>query len=258
MKIYLDLVIFINIFFDFVLLLGVKYILKRRTKLFRIIIGSVVGGFSIFFLFIPLNTFSLFLLKIIISIVMVLVTFGEKDFLKTYIYFYILSIFLGGVMYFLNLNFSYKNKGVVFFSNGLSINFIVMIIITPIIIYLYIKEQRKYKEKFSNCYEIDIYINNYKYTLTGYLDTGNTLKDPYKNRSVIITNSNKIKFDYENAILVPYKTISNSGLIKCLKVDKVIINGHEIRNCLIGKSDKMFDLNNSDCILPNDFKEELV
>lgn len=257
MKIYLDVVFFINFFFDFVLLFGTKYILKRRTKLIRIILGSIIGGGSIFFLFIPLNTFSLFILKIIISMIMILVTFGEKSFFKTYLYFYILSIFLGGAMYLINDTFSYKNKGIVFLSNGLSINLIVMIIISPIIIYLYVKEKKSYKNNYNNCYLVDIFINKRKYSLTGYLDTGNNLIDPYKKRPVIILNTNDIDFNTKKTILVPFKTISEQGIIHCIKADKVIINNKEFKNCLLGKSKKEITLNNSDCILPNKFKEEL-
>ena len=258
MKIYLDLVIFINIFFDFLLLFGVKYLLKKRTKCIRLILGSGIGGVSIFFLFIPLNTISLFLLKIIISIVMILVSFGEKNFLKTYLYFYILSIFLGGIMYFLNYTFSYKNEGLVFFSDGLSINFIVMFILSPILLYLYIKEKKHRKENQSNYYLVDIYIKDKKYQLTGYLDTGNTLKDPYKKRPVIITNDKRFQPLIDQAILVPYETIGNKGIIKCMKPDKVVIENKEFLNCLIGKSNKEFKLDDSDCILPNKFKEELL
>lgn len=257
MKIYIDLVLFINFFFDFLLLFGLNILMKKRANILRIIISSIVGSSSILFLFMPLNTISLFILKLIISIVMILIAFGEKNFKKTYTYFYILSIFLGGVMYLLNNTFSYKNKGLIFFSNGLSINFIVMIIISPLVIYFYIKEKKEYNNTYQNTYIIDIYIDNNKYSLLGYLDTGNTLKDPYKNRPVIITDTKLIDFNIKKCILVPYETISNKGLIKCIKPDKVIINEKEFKNCLIGKVNKEIKLNDSNCILPNKFKEDL-
>ncbi len=160
-------------------------------------------------------------------------------------------------MYLLNDAFSYKNKGIVFFSNGISINFIVMLIISPIIIYFYVIEKKEQHNENQNTYLIDIYINNNKYCLTGYLDTGNTLKDPYKNRPVIIISNNKIEFDNKKSILVPYETISTKGILRCIKPDKVLINNKEFKNCLIGKISKKLKLNNSDCILPNKFKEDL-
>ncbi len=258
MKIYLDAIIIINFFFDFILLIGTNYLLKRRAKLLRIFLGSLVGSLSLLFLFLPLNSFSLFILKIIISILMILTTFGDKNFTKNYLYFYILSIFLGGTMYFLNHTFSYKNKGLVFFSNGIGINFTIMLILSPILLYFYIKEKKSFNQNYTNYYEVDIYLKRKKYCLTGYLDTGNTLTDPYKKRPVIILNFQKINFGLEESILVPYKTISDQGLIPCIKPDKVVINHKEFKNCLIGQSLKNFQLKNSDCILPNIFREDLL
>lgn len=257
MKIYIDLVLFINFFFDFCLLFGLNYLLKKKAKLYRLILGSIVGSLSIFSLFMPLNTYSLCILKLIISMIMILVSFGEKLFFKTLAYFYVLSIFLGGTMYLLNLSFSYKHKGLIFFSDSLSINFIVMIVITPFIMYFYVKEKKEFTKNRSNYYDVDIFIKDQKYSLVGYLDTGNNLKDPYKKRSIIITNYQEIKIDIEEAILVPFQTISDHGIIKCIKPDKVEINHIEFKNCLIGKSEKEFNLNHSSCILPNQFKESL-
>ena len=79
MKIYLDLVFFINFFFDFLLLLVVKILLKRNVGIKQIILGALLGATSILFLFLPLNQVTLFLLKVIISILMILTTFGFQN-----------------------------------------------------------------------------------------------------------------------------------------------------------------------------------
>lgn len=258
MTIYLDLVFFINFFFDFILLTATKYMLKQRVKLYRLILGSLVGSLSIFFLFININSIELFLFKIIISVLMILTSFGKKDFFKNYLYFYIISIFLGGSMYFLNYTFSSKHQGLIFFSNGLSINFIVMMILSPIIIYYYVKEYKKYKNTINNCYTVDLYVNDMKYSLKGYLDTGNTLTDPYKKRGVILLNLDKLKIkESKKIVYVPYKTITDYGLIRCFSVDKIVINNKEFTNLLIGDTRNYFKLENADCILPNIIKEEL-
>ena len=159
-------------------------------------------------------------------------------------------------MYFLNSLFSIKHKGIVFINNGLSINFVVMIITSPFIIYYYVKQYLNYRNSISNCHAVDIYINNRKYCLSGYLDTGNTLVDPYHKRSVILLDLSKFKLS-DNFIYVPYKTITNSGVIKCFVVDKVIIDNKEFNNLLIGDIKNKFNLNNVDCLLPNIIKEDL-
>ena len=255
MKIYLDLVVLLNFFFDFLLLYGTSKILKRRVPLKRLILGSIVASLSIFLLFIKLNSVSLFLIKVGISIGIILITFGRGGFIKNISYFYLLSIVLGGSLYLLNVSFTYKNQGILFIHNGLSINFILLMIVSPIIIFCYVKEHILYKNTYGNIYEVLIIKNNKKYKLMGLLDTGNRLKDPYKGRSVILVN-NDILMEGD-IVYVPYKALNTTGVIKCYKVDRVIVEGREFSNCLVGISKDKIVIDGVECILPNIFKEEL-
>ena len=68
MKIYVDLVLFLNFFFDFLLLLATSLILRRNVNIKRILLGALIGSLSIFLLFVSINSFTLFLIKILISI----------------------------------------------------------------------------------------------------------------------------------------------------------------------------------------------
>ena len=89
MKIYIDVILFINFAFDFLLLFTTNIILKRKVKILRLILSSIIGSFSVLTLFININSIELFLIKILISCLMILISFGKKDFLKniTYLYF---------------------------------------------------------------------------------------------------------------------------------------------------------------------------
>ena len=145
MKLYLDLIFFLNFSFDFILLYTVKKILRRNTKIKRLVLAAFIGALSIFLLFLKTNNFILFLFKIFISIIMIIISFSYKDIhytFKNLIYLYIVSIVLGGSLYFLNCSFSYKNEGIIFYHNGLSINVIVLFMIAPFILYTYIKESK--------------------------------------------------------------------------------------------------------------------
>lgn len=255
MKIYLDLVFLLNFFFDFLLLYGTSKILKEIVPIKRLVLGSIVASLSVFLLFIKLNSVSLFLIKVIISIGIILTTFGKKNFIKNISYFYLLSIVLGGSLYLLNISFTYKNQGILFINNGLSINFILLIIVSPIIIFCYVKEHILYKNTYGNIYEVLIIKGNKKYKLMGLLDTGNRLKDPYKGRNVILVN-NDILMEGD-IVYVPYKALNTTGVIKCYKVDKVIVEEKEFSNCLVGISKDKIVIDGVECILPNIFKEEL-
>lgn len=258
MKIYFDLVILLNFFFDFLILFSVRVILKKHTSLKRLLLGSFVGSLTIFCLFIPFTTITLFLFKIFLSVIIILVTFGRRGFLQSIFYFYLVSIILGGGLYLFNITYSYDNNGLMFYKSGLSINFLLIIIVSPIIVYLFFIENKKYKNTYSNVYEVKIYINSKLYKLKGMLDTGNKLCDPYKKRSVIIFDKSvSIDMDDLKFIYVPYKALNTEGVIKCFKPDCVIIDEHVFNNSLIGISKDDINLGDVDCILPNKFKEDL-
>lgn len=256
MKIYVDLVLFLNIAMDFLLLLSVSIILKRNVKFYRIILGALAGGVSIVFLFISLNNFTLFIFKMMISILMVLVTFSYKNikyFFNNLLYLYLSSIILGGGIYLLDIQINYKNQGLMFINSGFGINLIVLIIISPVIIYSYIKSMKKMKVNYSNFYKADLYYKNKIYKFDAFLDTGNRLYDPYKKRPIVIINTNKIKLNYENSILVPYNTASGNSVLKCIIIEKLIIdNIYEFKNVLVGISSEKFRIEGINMLLHND------
>lgn len=256
MKIYLDLVLFLNFAFDFILLLVVSLVLKRNASLLRITLGALTGSFTILVLFIPFTTLTLFLMKIILSILIIIITFGLKDIkyiLTNLFYFYITSIILGGFLYYLNIELSYKNIGMIFYHKGMSINYIFLLIVSPLILLIYIKQMKKIKETNSFIYKVDIYLKNKKVVrLNGFLDTGNTLLDPYKKRKVIIVNSKEIEtyMNKNNFFLVPYESVNTNGLLKCIKVDKIYIEGLGIKkDVLVGITKEKIKMNGINCIL---------
>ena len=265
MKIYIDLVLLLNFGFDLILLFGVAILLRRSTTLKRLIISSLVGSLTIFAMFIEVSSISLFLIKVLISIFMVLIAFGYKDikyFGNNLFYLYTSSIILGGFLYFLNLQFSYKNEGLIFYFDGLSINVIALIILSPIIIYAYVKQGLLLKNTYSNYYNVDIYLKNGRVIeTTAFLDTGNKLEDPYKRRPIILINKDLIKIDYEKEkmVLVPYDAINHHGLLKCLIPDKIFIQGVGFRsNFLIGLSNEKILIDGVDCIIHSKLIERTV
>lgn len=256
MKIYLDLVFLINFMFDLLLLITVKIVLKRKVKWYRILFGSIVGAFSIFLLFIKLNSVTLFLFKVVISILMVIISFGIKTksyFFKNTLYLYFISIILGGFLYYLNLEFSYENVGMIFFHNGFSINFILLIILSPIILYLYVKQDKELKVINNYYYEVEIYYKNRVFSYKAYLDTGNKLYDPYFHNPIILLYDDKF-LNIDNPIYVPYHSVENDGLLKCFKADKIILNSEKIvKKPLVALSKTPFKIDDIQVLLHNDY-----
>lgn len=235
MNIYIEVVFILNFLLDFMILYGTKRILKRNNKLIRVVIGSIVGSFTTFLLFIDINNFILLVLKLLISIILIIIVFGFRNIIRNLIYFYLLSIIIGGSAYLLNIN-----------------NVFFLVISSFIVIIILIKEFLSYKEIFSNKYLVTIIISKKKYCLEGFIDTGNRLVDPISRKSVILVNLN---INSNNVIYVPYKALNTTGVIKCIKPDKVMV-GDKKFDCLIGISKDKFNIDEN-CILPNIFKEEL-
>ncbi len=236
MNVYIEEVFILNFLLDFMILYGTKKLLKRNTKLIRLIISSIVGSFTTFILFININNLLLFILKIIISIILVLISFGYRNIIKNISYFYILSIIIGGSSYLLDIN-----------------NHILLLILSFLTIFMVPKELINYKNIFTNKYLVKVLYKGKIYELEGFIDTGNRLKDKISNKDIIITN---LKIKSKRVLYVPYKALNTNGVIPCIMPEKVIINNKEFNNLLIGLAKDKFNLEEN-CILPNRLKEEL-
>lgn len=252
MRVYIEVIVLINFIVDFIILFGVGLILRRQTSFKRIVISSLIGGCSVVLNIFKINSIYMLLIEIFISILMVIVCFGYRDLwyvIKNLFYFYTINILLGGIMYLITTNILVKYDNL-FHLKGEYINLVTLIIISPVIIFIYIKEMKKLKNVYSNYYSISIYFNDNKcINLTGYLDTGNQLIDPYKNRPIILVSKDKISFNYENILLVPYDTIDNHSLLKCIIPDKIVIDKVGVKtNFLVGILDDI-KIDGVDCIL---------
>lgn len=252
--VYVDLLVIEELILNYCLLTGTGLLLNRLTNLKKIFLSSVIGCIPLIFLFTNLNKIVTFIISLIFSLIMSILAFGYKDIIytiKNIIYLYFISIFLAGSIYLINVNFLPKIDNIL-------LNFIFLIIISPIITYIYIKSINKIKSTYSNYYQIDIYFkDNSKITLNSYLDTGNILTDPYKKRPIILITKNKISYNNEKIILVPYNTIDSHGLIKCFQPLKIYIKDIGYRsNVLIGIIDEV-GIEGADCILNKELMERI-
>ena len=163
--------------------------------------------------------------------------------IKNIMYIYFTSIFIGGFVYLINIYFLPQ-------IDNYLLNFFTLIIIAPIITYIYIKSIKKIKTNYSNYYIIDIYLKGKpKITMNSYLDTGNILKDPYKRRPIILIDKHKINYQNEKIIFVPYNTIDSHGILECFSPEKIYINKvGERKNILIGLIDEV-GIEGAECIL---------
>ena len=237
--------------------------LKRYTKIIRIFLSALIGACSVFLLFIKINSFYLFILKVMVSILMVIISFkyiNWKYTLANLFYMYMISITLGGFLYFLNVQLSYKNVGLVFFHNGLGPNYLLLIILAPIILYCYIKSHKKFKSTYNLYQKVKIIFNlNEEINCIGFIDSGNKLIDPVTNKYIIIINKKLAKncLHNKNPLYVAYKTLNKEGILECFKIKKLIVGEKVYKNYLVGISNNNFYLDGIDCLLNYKLMEDL-
>ena len=247
MTIYIDLLFILNFIYDFLLLMTVSVTLKRNTKIKRILIGSFFGALSTFVILLPINKYILFLLKIIMGIFMLLITFKYKNlkyFIDNTIYLYMCSVILAGFLYFLKIEFN-------------NFSYLISLTIAPIILYLYIKNIKELKQVVNYYKKVIInFKNNNSLELTGFIDSGNKLKDPITNKYIILINKKKIKgiYNIRSPMYVPIKVVNNNGLLECIGIKNIIIDNKVYTNYLLGLSDTIF--NDFDCLLNYHLLEE--
>lgn len=253
MKVYIDLVIVTNFIFDLIILSSINYILRRNSSMIRLVLGSVIGEFTLFLLFIPIDNVFFLFFKILISFFMVIISFGYKDFkymIKNITYFYLVSIILGGGLQFLDNQFDYTNGGLIS-SKGVSSSYFLFSIIGVILFSFFINLFKDLKNNYSNYYVCKIFFDEFKSVIVNaFLDTGNKLKEPYSNKSIILLDKGKVGDIYlNNPIYVPYNSLNNHGLLECYKGVKIEINGKSFSNFLIGISNEHFFMDGIDCII---------
>lgn len=262
MKVYLDLVFLLNFLFDFILLASVNYIVRRNKPWYRLFFSSLLGTFTLIFLFFDFPYIVTFFYKVFLSFLMLFVAFGFQDiqyFFKNVLYFYLVSMLLGGSVTFLQNQFSYTNEGLVFTAKGLGMSYFVVLLLSVFLFFKYMKSFHILKNHYANYYRCDLYFDEKQYvTLNAFLDTGNKIKDPYSHHSVVLVNEKCLpEFRIRSPIYVPFSTLNSKGILECFRPFKIVIEGKETNSFLVGLSRDSFFIDGVDCIINNQIMEGL-
>ena len=200
MTIYLDIVLLENILLNYIIILSTAIISKERINFVRIILSSMVGGiFSIITYTTEVPVSLGILIKIVISIIMMKIAFKSlkiKKFLKTLVFFYLVSFTFGGIAFMLLFFINPQNiklngnrlVGIyplkVTILAGL-VGFIIISIVAQII--------KNRMTKNSMICELEIFYKGKYKKIKTMLDTGNLLKEPISNADVIIVEKESLK-----------------------------------------------------------------
>ena len=122
MTIYLDIVFVENIIMNYIILFSTGLICKEKIKQMRIVISSIIGSiYSVAYYITEITLYVTIIAKILLSIVMVYIAFGSKNFKKTFkslVIFYLTSFAFGGcafaILYYIKPeNILYQNGNLI-------------------------------------------------------------------------------------------------------------------------------------------------
>ena len=191
MILYIDIIFLENLIMNLAIIFSEAICLNSTDKKFRkVLAGIICTLFYIIQLFNPQFVY----FQWIISICTVFIAFGKSNFrniVKQVILFYFISFLFGGVSFAL---MSIINKGRVSIINGIIIGKfgLKLIVLSGILSFLMIVLVLK-KRKSQLIKNLIISFNEKKINIKVLLDTGNLLREPYKNRPVVIVEKNSIK-----------------------------------------------------------------
>lgn len=201
LTIYLDIIFIENILMNYIILFATLVIIKPKTihQQIRLIVSSIIG--SIYAIIVYLNILTIYsniFTKIILSIVMVYVAYGAKNFkqlLRQLLVFYLVSFIFGGctfaLIYFIKPENVKIHNGVFVGTYPIKVALIagaVAFIITQIVFKIN-KSRLDSKNQFI---DIEIFFKENVLKVKALLDSGNMLSDPISGAPVIIVEKQKL------------------------------------------------------------------
>lgn len=193
MTIYIDVVLIENLIMNYIILFTTGLILKLKIQPIRILIASLLGAiYSIIAYAGVLKIYSSFILKIVLSVLIVYIAFNPqsvKKMWKDLLIFYLTSFVFGGAAF--ALIYIVKPQDIIM-KNGLFLGtyplktvMLGAVIAFIIIITAFSIVKSKISKKDMFC-EIETKINNKIIRTKAMIDTGNMLKEPITNTPVVV------------------------------------------------------------------------
>ena len=245
MIVYADILITLNIIVDYFLLLCTSKILKRPLKPLKMLLGSVIGGISSLYIFLPsLLPLTETLIKLLTCFIITLTSFGFKNFkqfIKSVTVLFCITCAYGGIMIAVWHIFKpygmVVNNSVVYFD--ISPVVLVFCTVTAYLMFVILSLIFKRSSQTAGVCEVKIFADEKETQISAILDTGNSIKDSFGNSEIIITDSSVAKnlFGEGNLSqnedishryrLIPCNTVSGDCLLEAFRCDKAEIQSQK-------------------------------
>ncbi len=236
MTVYADILMLVNFIVDYFLILLTAKFLHTKPKLFRLILSSALGGVFSLYILLPQSTFFLqMLVHIFMCMALCLVAFGFKNiksFFRNTTTLFAVNFAYSGAM--IALWIAFKPRGMVINNSVIYFDISpVFLIIFSIVGYFAVILIRKIVKRpfLQNTYcQASLFCLDKKLTLSGIVDTGNSLKDTFGISEVFITEQSVIDSllgaEQQNTTRfrkIPCGTITGESLLDGYRIDRAQI-----------------------------------
>ena len=228
--VYIDVLLFVNTVINYAVLMTTEKLLKRDVRLYRLLLGSLIGACFSLLIFIDINNqWLLLLLRIVSSALITLITFGyirKEEFFKTMLLTAAVSLVYCGFMIFIYQMFRPSNLLIINDVVYIELPPLLMIAVTAVVYLLILLIRKVYRERIkTTVVSLRFSVKGSEYTCIGKVDTGCHLTEPFSCSPVIIVDESIMKFnDDQLCRIIPYTTINSSSYLKGVKADKVVID----------------------------------
>ena len=281
--IYIDVLLCVNLLINYVILILEAKLLNLRIKRKRLILSALMGSFySIFIFFDQINLLLSLFIKLLMSITIILIAYGfinTRSFVKLIVTFYFINFIFGGIIfciwYFISPKGIFIKNGIVYFD--ISPTFLIL---STVVIYFSIKIYQYFlgeSDLHNSFCDLEILNNGKTVKLFAKVDTGNSLKEPFSNKPVIVAEYESLKDilppEVKNYIqdnvedwtakgkktsllrVIPYSTVSGEGLLPAFIPEKVTIkykNKTYIKETFLAISKRNLFLGDYKALVPPD------
>lgn len=264
MIVYIDVLIIVNLYITYFLLKATARMLRTRLKTGRLIAGAVIGGVSAAAAVLPLPVWAQIPVRCVLLAVPVLAAFGFSDIKRLLLRVftaYAVSLILCGAVIALR-----EFTGNAFFAQVggfiyLDISVLTLIFATTAA-YLTLSVFRRILDRtdVQKSYLLIIKRNGKTVQLTAFSDSGNNLHDFFTGLPVIVCRLSSVSELAPEGIersqseppagirLIPYSTISSTGVIAAFRADEITVDGKRI-DALIGVGENAMKNEDFDAVL---------
>lgn len=245
--VYADILIVVNTYVNYALLRLTGILCRKKVTLWRVAVASLIGSFYSFIIladFIP--SWITALTRLAFAAFIIIISFkisGKKDFFRLFGIFFALNFVFAGLMFAVWLIFSpekmFFNNGIVYFD----INTLTLALMT-VACYFIVKLIHKFaafKAPVNTLYEIEFKCMDRNFCCKAFLDTGNSLKEPFSSFPVIVADENLVcresdkmtlkmlsDINQDNFRLIPCSAIGSKSALRSYRAQAVHIKGINI------------------------------